>query len=120
MKKVQRFGYRQIENIRYVFCTILHFQSFLGIAATLTNFTCYPNIAHKLHLDLDLTLAFASFTSAPFDVEREFAFIKSQCFRVPSRGKQVADQVKYFRISGRIAPGSPAYRRLVNQDYLIN
>ena len=72
-----------------------------------------------MHLNLNDTVAAARLTPAALHVKAETAFGIALCLRIRCRCKQIADQIEYAGICGRIRTRGSSDRGLVDGDDLI-
>src|SRR5207302_9651050 len=72
-KETHCLFYRRIQDISNILAFIVYLQRLAVVAFALTDFTWNIHIRKEIHLNLDDSLALASFTPATFDIEREAA-----------------------------------------------
>src|SRR5205814_8315253 len=72
-KETHCFFYRPMQRISDILAFIMYLQRLTVVAFALTDFTRNIYIRKEIHLNLDDSRALASFTPAPFDIEREAA-----------------------------------------------
>jgi len=72
-----------------------------------------------MHLNLDDPVAGAGLTASALYVKAKTSLAVSPGFGVTGRGKQIADQIKYSCVGGRIRSGSASNWRLVNGNNLV-
>ena len=75
----------------------------------------HEHVSEELHLDPNLSLAFARLAAAAGDVEREVARRQAASTRVLGRRKQIANRIERFEVGDRVRPRRPSDWRLIDE-----
>src|ERR1700722_15617271 len=119
-KKGQRLAGGEFENFVYIFAAIADIED-AGFEACATAFFANQlDISEELHFYRDGAVALASFAAAAGDVEGKMAGGEAAPLGIGRGGKDFADGVEGFEISGRIRTRSAADGRLVNDDHFAD
>src|SRR5437879_4365298 len=79
-----------------------------------------PDIGKELHLYRDRAVALAIFATPAGNVERELSRAETGFLGLGKGSEQVADSVESLGIGYRVRSWSPADRRLIYQNHIVN
>ena len=103
-----------------IFSVIANFQD-AALKARATAFLADEfHVGEKLHFDGDGAVALAGFAAAARHVKGKMAGGVTATLRIWRIGKNFANRVESFEVSGRIRARRAADRRLIDDDYLAD
>ena len=97
-----RFVDRHFEDVRDTFPAKGHLQSFVVIPSSATGLAGDVDIAQKVHVDLDESVALACFASAARDVEAESARLVTALTTDGQFAEQIANRAENTDVGCRI------------------
>ena len=98
---------------------VLHGEGFPVIALSLARFAQDMNIGQKTHFDAAQSIPLAVFAAPAFDIETESSGLIAADAGLGKHRKKLSEWGEKPGVGGRIGTGSPADRRLIDFNHLI-
>src|SRR6267143_501196 len=109
-----------VEHVGDRFAAIGDLERLFVVALALADFAGHVDVRQEMHLDLDDAVPLTVLAAATLDVEAEPARLVAAHLRLGHFGEQLADIGEDAGVGGRVRPGRPADRRLVDIDHLVD
>src|SRR5262249_50859714 len=119
LEHLERLVDGHLQDVRDRVTAKLHLEHLAVVPRAVTNLARHVDIGQELHLDLDDAVALAVLTAPALDVEAEAARLVATHLRLGHARVQVADMREHAGVRRGVAARSPADRRLVDVDRLV-
>ena len=118
-EEVGRLLDRHVEDLGDGLALVVHLEGLPVEPGPVADLAGHVHVGQEVHLDLQRAVARARLAAPALDVEREAAGQVPAHLRLGRAGEQLADVVPHPGVGGRVRPGGPADRRLVDVHDLV-
>ena len=119
-EEVNRLLDRHVQDLGDGPALVVDLQGLPVVPGPVADLTGDVHVRQEVHLDLDRAVTGAVLAATTLDVEGEPARLVAAHLRLRCLGEQPTDVVEDAGVGGRVRPGCPPDRRLVDVDHLVD